>query len=113
MRMRSEIGKVSICVDVQCNLTRCYKRSVTKMLWKFLGMKNSSVDITTSYPEITPCRGLCPCNTYEGRRAVDGGLNVSGTCSVLSLIDLDHPPAYLIIAPRKFYKQLKGVYWDN
>lgn len=49
-------------------------------------MKNSSVGITTGYPDIIACRGLCLCYTSEGRHAADEGLNIRvALCYVLSL----------------------------
>lgn len=50
---------------------RCYQNAM-----EVSRHENSSVGITTNYPEITACRGLCPCNTYEGKHAVDEGLNI-------------------------------------
>lgn len=53
-------------VNIFSMQSKCYKRGIFKALRKFLGMKDSSIDVTTSYPKVTHVED-CPCNTNEGR----------------------------------------------
>lgn len=55
---------------MQCN--RVLKEVLSEVLWKFLD--SSSVGITAGYP-LTACRGLCPCNTDEGKPVVSERLD--------------------------------------
>lgn len=53
-------------------------------------MKDSSIDVTTSYPKVTHVED-CPCNTNEGRWIIDKELSIRiVSFYTLNLIDLSY-----------------------